>query len=155
AKNELLEFPQKRLVFENRKTADHVKARSKWRTDDTALENSLQGSNRSLPSPILMNKKRDARLPTNSDHLLGPAKCRRHGLLTDPGKFVPRGQVDKLAVGAHIGNDVDEIDLLSGEQFLGIIIDRRYRKAPGERFSFRACPSVNRDAFRAFELLPG
>jgi hypothetical protein len=55
----------------------------------------------------------------------------------------------------HIGDDVDEVELLALQQFFGVVVNSGHTEVARQRFGLAARAIIKRDALGAFQFAPG
>ena len=153
--DELLELGQERLVREELEARDHGEPRPEDAAEAPSVEHGLQGPDRGLPPPVLVDEEGDARLAAGAHHALGGREVVRHRLLADDGLAVGDRELDEAGVGRGVGDDVEEVDVLPAQQLLRVVVDGADAQLAPEGLGLGARAVVEGHAPGPRQLAPG
>ena len=119
------------------------------------VEHGLEGPDRGLPTPVLVDEEGHARLVARAHHALGGREVVRHRLLADDRLAVGDRELDEAGVGRGVGDDVEEVDVLPAQQLLRVVVDGADAQLPPEGLGLRARAVVEGHAPGPRQLAPG
>src|SRR5690606_13620072 len=142
--DESVELRQERLVLENGKRRAEGYPRLEYVSDHPIRHQRPDAAQRRLPTEVLVDEQPRAGACREINQLLRLAKGRSQRPLTDNVQSPAERLLRKRAMRVHVGDDVDEVQLLGVEQRLHVVV-----YAPSEPrahgFGFRPCAIVKRD----------